>query len=90
MFSEDLGDCSRFPFNFPFHRVDLYYSRFVLFETNTFSAGILAFGPNLWVRPLSFKVLWTFSMLRLEGGPSVNTLPLTLFECSYSVSMASP
>jgi len=27
-------------------------------------------------------------MLRLVGGPSVNTLPLTPFECNYPVSMA--
>ena len=56
----------------------------------TLSTGTLAFGPNLWVQPLRFKVLWTFSMLRLVGGPSVNTLLITPFECSYPVSMASP
>jgi len=29
-------------------------------------------------------------MLRLVGGPSINTLPLTPFERSYPMSMASP
>ena len=36
MFSEDLGECSRFPLDFPISSVDLYYSRFMLFGTNTF------------------------------------------------------
>jgi len=36
------------------------------------------------------KVSWTFFMLCLVSGPSINTLPLTLSERSYSVSAGSP
>ena len=88
MFSEDLGECSRFPLDFPASLDQLGCLMYLYLEL-TPSAGILIFGPNFWVQPLRFKVLWTFYMLRLVGGSSVNTLPLAPFEYSYPVSMAS-
>ena len=88
MFSEDLGECSHFSLGFSALSDRLGCLMYLYLEL-TPSTGTLAFGPNLWVQPLRFIVLWTFYMLRLAGGPSVNTLPLTQFDHSYPVSVAS-
>ena len=54
------------------------------------SAGALAFGPNLQFNLSEIlKVLWTFYMLHLVDEPILNTLSLTPFERSYSVSVTS-
>jgi len=53
VFSEDLGECSRFPFGLPASSGRLVLS-YVFVSGATPSAGTLAFEPNLRVQPLRF------------------------------------